>query len=270
MNGLRSFSVKICDLQIANFIYNILYMSKIVVIGDIHGRAIWRNIIEANADADKFIFLGDYFDSHEKKYHAQRQHFNFKSILELQEELGENKVILLLGNHDYHYYDSRERYSGYSPFTHMAISEDLKQSINNGKIKIIHIEDGVLYSHAGVSRYWLENISNVNELDKLNTDEFDIRTLRWNDEKGDSGYGDTISNSPIWIRPYSLIQDKIEGYKHVVGHTTVFAENFDNFIKIGEEHQIYVNDLLPNYYMIVENGEISYKKIMFSEKKFAD
>ena len=38
-------------------------MSKIVVIGDIHGRAIWRKIVDDNPDADRFIFLGDYFDS---------------------------------------------------------------------------------------------------------------------------------------------------------------------------------------------------------------
>ena len=46
-------------------------MGKLVVIGDIHGRAVWRKIVDDNPDADKFIFLGDYFDSHEKKYYTK-------------------------------------------------------------------------------------------------------------------------------------------------------------------------------------------------------
>ena len=74
-------------MQIANSSYNLLIMSKIVVIGDIHGRAIWRKIIDENPDADKFIILGDYFDSHEKKYYPSRQAFNFKDILKKQKEV---------------------------------------------------------------------------------------------------------------------------------------------------------------------------------------
>ena len=36
---------------------------KIIVIGDIHGRTIWKQIVAANPDADLFVFIGDYFDS---------------------------------------------------------------------------------------------------------------------------------------------------------------------------------------------------------------
>ena len=68
-------------------------MGKLVVIGDIHGRAVWRKIVDDNPDADKFIFLGDYFDSYEKKYYPSCHVFNFKQILQLQEELGKDKVI---------------------------------------------------------------------------------------------------------------------------------------------------------------------------------
>jgi hypothetical protein len=33
--------------------------------------------------------------------------------------------------------------------------------------------------------------------------------------------GDDITHSPIWIRPRSLLSDKIVGYTHICGHTTV-------------------------------------------------
>ena len=38
---------------------------KIIVIGDIHGRTCWHDIVKKNPDADKIIFLGDYVSTHE-------------------------------------------------------------------------------------------------------------------------------------------------------------------------------------------------------------
>ena len=37
-------------------------MKKTIIIGDIHGRDIWKNIV-AQEQADRVIFIGDYFDS---------------------------------------------------------------------------------------------------------------------------------------------------------------------------------------------------------------
>ncbi len=36
---------------------------KTIVIGDIHGRTSWKDIIEKEQTWDKVIFIGDYFDS---------------------------------------------------------------------------------------------------------------------------------------------------------------------------------------------------------------
>lgn len=36
---------------------------KIVAIGDIHGRDIWEDIVKKEHDADKIVFVGDYFDT---------------------------------------------------------------------------------------------------------------------------------------------------------------------------------------------------------------
>ena len=48
---------------------------KIIAIGDIHGRSIWKNIVSANS-YDKVVFLGDYFDSFD--IHTLDQIDNFK------------------------------------------------------------------------------------------------------------------------------------------------------------------------------------------------
>ena len=38
---------------------------KYIFIGDVHGRTNWKQIIDKEKDADKFIFFGDYFDPYD-------------------------------------------------------------------------------------------------------------------------------------------------------------------------------------------------------------
>ncbi|MFM7767039.1 MAG: hypothetical protein ACKO9S_04160 [Bacteroidota bacterium] len=38
-------------------------MKKIVAIGDIPGRDVWKKIVKSHQDADRIIFIGDYFDA---------------------------------------------------------------------------------------------------------------------------------------------------------------------------------------------------------------
>ena len=35
---------------------------KTIIIGDIHGRSVWKQIVEKEKDAHQIVFLGDYFD----------------------------------------------------------------------------------------------------------------------------------------------------------------------------------------------------------------
>lgn len=69
---------------------------KIVVLGDIHGRLIWSDIIEKE-NPDKVIFLGDYISTHED-ISAEQQLSNLEDILNYKEE-NPDKVVLLRGNH---------------------------------------------------------------------------------------------------------------------------------------------------------------------------
>ncbi len=76
---------------------------KTIVIGDIHGRSIWKNIIDKEKEFDKVVFVGDYFDS--KIYSAQEQIDNFLNIIDFKQSIREDQeVILLIGNHDLHYF----------------------------------------------------------------------------------------------------------------------------------------------------------------------
>lgn len=71
-------------------------MSKVLILGDIHGKTIWRDII-SKENPDKVIFLGDYVSTHEG-IPADQQCSNLEDILNYKEE-NPNKVVLLRGNH---------------------------------------------------------------------------------------------------------------------------------------------------------------------------
>lgn len=71
---------------------------KILVLGDIHGRLIWYDIIK-HESPDITIFLGDYITSHEG-ISSEQQLANLEDILNYKEEHSDS-VILLRGNHKY-------------------------------------------------------------------------------------------------------------------------------------------------------------------------
>ena len=68
---------------------------KYILIGDIHGRTNWKQIVEKEKDADKFIFFGDYFDPYDWSLSLNEIVNNFNDILEFKNK-NPNKVILLI------------------------------------------------------------------------------------------------------------------------------------------------------------------------------
>ena len=59
--------------------------NKVIGIGDTHGRVLWKDIVSKEKDADKIIFIGDYFDTH-YDISVDQQIENFKEILDFQKK----------------------------------------------------------------------------------------------------------------------------------------------------------------------------------------
>jgi len=74
---------------------------KTIVLGDTHGRSNWKLAIHQDKP-NRVIFMGDYFDSFEIP--GVEQIDNFKQILQYKENNPQVEVVLLIGNHDYHYF----------------------------------------------------------------------------------------------------------------------------------------------------------------------
>ena len=188
---------------------------KIIAIGDTHGRDVWKRIVEKEQDADRIVFIGDYFDTFRKELRGTREMENFKEIVAFK-RANPDKVILIIGNHDFHYMDfAMEQYSGYNEVFASMFSKLLYDA--RDVMQICHIEENCMFTHAGVTNRWLldNNITpaDINTLFKESPSAFRFY-------RGDkSGYGDNWHQSPIWVRPEALVSDAVLDYIQFVGHT---------------------------------------------------
>lgn len=255
---------------------------KILVLGDIHGRLIWKDIIKKE-NPDRVIFLGDYVSTHEG-ISASQQISNLKDILQYKED-NPDKVILLRGNHDtqflgYYWAEC----SGFDPKVyHYMYQSEFRERFLSLTQWIYRIPDtNIVCSHAGISDAFLKNVEKhlvssgslqydddiIDQevvVDLINTIEpcelFGFTPCKLSDYSGDSA-----TQPCTWIRPGALSYHSPKNIVHVVGHTPVaHINNLHNeaFIKAGypkDGPDIWVCDCLHNKeYLVIEDGNFEPK-----------
>lgn len=226
---------------------------KIVVLGDIHGRTVWKDIIDKE-QPDQVIFLGDYVSTHDCVSESD-QVSNLLEILRFKDHHPE--TILLRGNHDLQhlgYYWAE--CSGYFPWV-AELMRDLKVEFL-AKTQWIHIMGNTVFSHAGISTKWLKhNGVSLNGINALKPSElFGFSLLDSRDVYGTSPY-----QPPTWIRPETLVNVMIPGYDQVVGHTPV--EHCFN-VKDSSDipNNLWLCDALDKgSYLVIENNVFSENKL---------
>lgn len=196
---------------------------KIIAIGDTHGRVLWKEIVQKERDADKIIFIGDYFDTHHD-ISVDQQIENFKEILEFKKN-NMNQVELLLGNHDFHYLKgAQESYSGYQQMRFIDINEVLEPSVQKELVKMCYTHENYVFTHAGVTKTWCNdnNIDITNLQESINTELLTKPSaFRFMYGSNYSRTGNDVTQPPIWVRIPSLIKDKLDDMVFVIGHTTL-------------------------------------------------
>jgi predicted phosphodiesterase len=249
---------------------------KIICVGDIHGKTVWRDVLAKEQDADKVIFLGDYFDCFEP-VSTRTQIENFNAIVELKRN-DPNKYILLIGNHDYHYmkgFADRQGYSGYQYRTWQDIQDAVEIALP--LMQICHVQDKFCFTHAGVTNTWawvwkevdkqnLETSINQLWLDNIKYED----PFRFN--RADySGNGSHKCQGPLWVRPKQLSEDMVQGYVHVIGHTQIMNYTVD-VIKEYLNKDIVLCDtfdspiepmdgLRHTYYNVIVDGVIEQREV---------
>lgn len=230
-------------------------MGKLIAIGDIHGNRSWEDIISANKDFSKVVFIGDYFDS--INIPADEQIRNFQEIIKFK-EANQDKVILLIGNHCIHYILSYfgERYSGFQHKRSFEITHLIKSALP--LMQMCHIDGNNLFSHAGITNTWLQTYDYKPEKDNVESfvnDLFKYQPLSFKFQ-GIDPYGDDVEQSPVWVRPRSLLRDKLAGFIHVVGHTSARRLDIDDVEKRGI---ILIDTLAEKQYLVINDGNYEVK-----------
>ena len=228
---------------------------KLIALGDTHGRSKWKEIVERENDADKIIFIGDYFDAKDGGYSANRQIENFKDIVELKRN-NPDKVILLIGNHDFHYLNGvNEEYSSYQFGYAKDINATLQPAVDEGLLQMCYQNGKYFFSHAGVTNTGVDNnnIDRDNLQDEVNElFRNDITKFRFTVGENFSYGGNDVTQPPIWVRPQSLTKDMVDGIICVVGHTQVKE------LTVMEENNLILIDCLgtTDEFLIIEDNEV--------------
>jgi hypothetical protein len=238
---------------------------KYVIIGDVHGRTNWKQIIEKENDADKFIFLGDYFDPYGLQTPNDMM-INFENIIDFKMD-NYDKVVLLLGNHDIHYISQNFSCREVDELKDV-LKEIFKSGVESNIFKLCYfISEDIVCSHAGFSNSWLHYLGLKLEETELNLhfklavqiDNLIDYDFIYKDYFQDMS-GDNSWQSPLWIRVPSLMYDKPDEIIQCIGHSRI--NKLSNTLDFLNSKGILLCDCLEhNKYHTYEYGEFKFKNI---------
>lgn len=191
---------------------------KILVVGDVHATTYWKESFKKVDEYDHIVQLGDWFDSFNNDWKKLNQIDNFKEAIDFKKKYPE-KIHILLGNHDLNNYVMENVCSGHQKLFEENIKYALEENMEYVDIAIEL--DGYVFSHAGFTKCWIEhnNLKTVEEVNKL-LHMGKYKVFQFN---GIDPYGDDMSQSPLWVRPSSLLYDMYFD-KQIVGHTEIADE----------------------------------------------
>jgi hypothetical protein len=235
---------------------------KTVVIGDVHGRSLWKLIVNQE-NPDRVIFIGDYFDSFD--FSLSEQLANFLDIVEYKKSSGK-EVVMLIGNHDHHYFPEigDTGTSGYQRMGKYQIETVI--DLAREYLQMAYQMDEFLFTHAGVSSVFMDETFGPNGwkvetiVDDLN--EMFIHRPGVFSFNGLNPYGDDEYQTPIWIRPKSLMRANRNTLRtrfiQVVGHTQVKKLDLVGAEKsAGGRYYLIDCQETTGEYLVIQDGELS-------------
>ena len=116
----------------------------------------------------------------------------------------------------------------------------------------IYIYNNIIFSHAGISSVWLNNVGcAVEDINNLQPSElFGFTPNHFSDT-----YGTSVTQPLTWIRPQTLATCNITDYDQIIGHTP--AKKIVNMKECTKQNRnILLCDTLGHReYLIIEDNE---------------
>ena len=223
-----------------------------IVFGDIHGLTYWKDVVNENPMC-RYIFLGDYLDPYQN-ISPQQLLENLKEIIQFKKEHFDD-VILLLGNHDLHYFCPKMPMScrfEYDIAGEVAVL--FNENIN--LFTYAFQEENYIFTHAGISEQWFlkdfKGDRNKNIAEQLNNPLPEQVSALYRCGAARGGYYNTIGG--IFWADINELEHPLTGYTQVVGHNRVrdIYEHSNNGGKI-----IFCDCLFNKKYLVIGLSEKS-------------
>jgi predicted MPP superfamily phosphohydrolase len=243
---------------------------KTIILGDTHGRSTWKLAINQDKP-DRVIFIGDYFDSYE--FSGVEQIANFKEIIKYKEDNPQVEVVMLIGNHDHHYFPE-VGYTGTSGYQ-SKIAPSITQVIdeNRNHLQMAYGFGEFLFTHAGVSPVFMDQVFGENDWSKENVVVDLNEMFRYKPKafefNGFDAYGDNTTQTPIWIRPRSLMSSNKnykkslkKDYIQIVGHTQMKRLNLEESDKFTGGRYYFIDTMdTSGQYLVWQDNKLTVNSI---------
>ncbi|MDR0724440.1 MAG: metallophosphoesterase, partial [Prevotellaceae bacterium] len=221
-------------------------MDEILIVPDIHGRDFWKPALDYKGTV---IFLGDYTDPYDYEGFTQENAYrNLLTIVDFKKQNPE-RVTLLVGNHELHYYDSnyacgRFDYDYYSSYNTVLTGKETASLF-----QLCRKIDKYLFIHAGLTKGWYD--AHFDEFSKLgDTLEEQLNNLFITNKKAfheasmhRGGYHS--AGSPMWadVSEFSEEPEHVDdSLIQIIGHTQQTGDEpyFEGNIRLLDNRQLYL------------------------------
>jgi hypothetical protein len=219
---------------------------EILIVPDIHGRKFWEPALDYSGEV---IFLGDYTDPYPEEGFTQED--AWQGLLRIVDfkQRNPDRVTLLIGNHELHYYDKKFQAGRFSLEYYEKYHAVLTGETTAGLFQICKKIDNSLFVHAGVTKGWYD--LHKDELlqcgDDLETQLNGLFLQNKNaffEVSGERGGWDDFG-SPLWAHIYEYYDEKEPFDSQIIqyiGHTQLIVDEpmIKNNVRLLDNRRLYL------------------------------
>ncbi|MDR1224800.1 MAG: metallophosphoesterase [Tannerella sp.] len=203
-------------------------MREILIVPDVHGRKFWEPALDYKGE---IIFLGDYVDPYPSEGFTQANAlYALSKIVELKQQ-NPDRVTLLIGNHELHYYNRDFKASRFSEEYYAKYHAILTGKTTAGLFQVCRQIDNYLFIHAGITKGWYDR--HDGELQALGDNlETQLNRLFLQNQEaffeisGERG-GWHRHGSPLWADASEYVYEQEPFDKNmiqIIGHTQIYPK----------------------------------------------